>query len=297
MRIVNFGSLNIDHVYRVRTIARPGETVASKSYQVFAGGKGANQSVALARAGVRVWHAGQVGEDGRWLIAKLRAYGVCTEHIHISEAPTGHAIIQVDDCGQNAIVLFAGANHSLRREMIDDVLANFGEGDLLLLQNEVNDIPYIMTCAHRRGMKVCFNPAPFTDEVARYPLQLVSTLVLNETEAAELTGAESPAEALSQLRRRFSDCEIILTCGGDGVLFRSEGAEGRFAAYRVKAVDTTAAGDTFIGYYLAGMVCARPLQERLSWACAAAALCVTRPGAMDSIPSAKEVVEFSTSLC
>ena len=137
MNILNFGSLNIDLVYQVEHIARPGETIASSAHQVFAGGKGANQSAALARAGASVFHAGQVGPDGQWVVDKLAGLGVDVQHIRVGDAPTGQAIIQVDRQGQNSIVLFAGANAQIDREAIDATLGHFGRGDLLLLQNEI----------------------------------------------------------------------------------------------------------------------------------------------------------------
>ena len=183
MKILNFGSLNIDLVYQVEHIARPGETIASSAHQVFAGGKGANQSAALARAGARVFHAGQVGPDGQWLVDKLARLDVDVQHIRVGDTPTGHAIIQVDRQGQNSIVLFAGANAQIDQSAIDATLSHFGAGDILLLQNEINDIPYIMAAAAARGLTICLNPAPFGPEVRAYPLELIDLLIVNETEA------------------------------------------------------------------------------------------------------------------
>ena len=180
MNILNFGSLNIDLVYQVEHIARPGETIASSAHQVFAGGKGANQSAALARAGARVFHAGQVGPDGQWLVDKLAGLGVDVQHIRVGDVPTGHAIIQVDRHGQNSIVLFAGANAQINRATIDATLSHFGAGDILLLQNEINDIPYIVAAAAKRGLRICLNPAPCGPEIRDYPLELVHWLVVNQ---------------------------------------------------------------------------------------------------------------------
>ena len=195
MNILNFGSLNIDLVYQVEHIARPGETIASSSHQVFAGGKGANQSAALARAGARVFHAGQVGPDGQWLVDKLAGLGVDVQHIRVGDVPTGHAIIQVDRQGQNSIVLFAGANAQIDRGAIDAALSHFDRGDILLLQNEINDVSYIIASASERGLTICLNPAPFGPEVRAYPLELVDVLIVNETEATGLAGASEPRRA------------------------------------------------------------------------------------------------------
>ena len=285
MKILNFGSLNIDLVYQVEHIARPGETIASSSHQVFAGGKGANQSAALARAGARVFHAGQVGPEGQWLVDKLAGLGVDVQHIRIGDPPTGHAIIQVDRQGQNSIVLFAGANAQIDQAAIDATLSHFGEGDILLLQNEINDIPYIITAAAARGLTICLNPAPFGPEVRAYPLELIDLLIVNETEATGLADASTLA-ALATLCPR---AQIALTLGAAGAQYRSPTEEFDLPAPQIEAVDTTGAGDTFIGYFLQGLTADMTARDAMARAVQAAALCVTRPGAMDSIPAADEL--------
>ena len=285
MKILNLGSLNIDLVYQVEHIARPGETIASSSHQVFAGGKGANQSAALARASASVFHAGQVGPEGQWLVDKLAGLGVDVQHIRFSDIPTGHAIIQVDRHGQNSIVLFAGANAQINRGAIDAALAHFGRGDMLLLQNEINDVAYILTAAAERGLTICLNPAPFGPEVCTYPLERVDLLIVNETEAIGLAGA-STLTALAALCPR---AQIALTLGAAGVQYRSPTEEFHLPAPHVEAVDTTGAGDTFIGYFLQGLAAGMTARESMARAIRAAAVCVTRPGAMDSIPAANEL--------
>ena len=285
MNILNFGSLNIDLVYQVEHIARPGETIASSTHQVFAGGKGANQSAALARAGALVFHAGQVGPEGQWLVDKLAGLGVDVQHIRVGDVPTGHAIIQVDRHGQNSIVLFAGANAQIDRGAIDTALSHFDQGDILLLQNEINDITYIITSASERGLMICLNPAPFGPEVCAYPLKLVDLLIVNETEAIGLAGAST----LAALAVRCPHAQIALTLGAAGAQYCSPTEEFRLPAPQVEAVDTTGAGDTFIGYFLQGLTADMTAREAMTRAMQAAALCVTRPGAMDSIPTADEV--------
>lgn len=285
MNILNFGSLNIDLVYQVEHIARPGETIASSAHQVFAGGKGANQSAALARAGASVFHAGQVGPDGQWVVDKLAGLGVDVQHIRVGDAPTGHAIIQVDRQGQNSIVLFAGANAQVERAAIDDALAHFGGGDMLLLQNEINDVAYILTAAAEQGLTICLNPAPFGPEVGAYPLELVDLLIVNEIEAAGLVGAST----LAALAARCPRAQIALTLGAAGAQYRSPTEEFHLPAPPVEAIDTTGAGDTFIGYLLQGLTAGLTARDAMARAVQAAALCVTRPGAMDSIPAAAEL--------
>lgn len=290
MRVLNFGSLNIDYVYRVPHFVKPGETLSSTSFNVFSGGKGANQSVALAKAKAAVSHAGKVGKEGKWLADKLAGFGVDIESLVISDKPTGHAIIFVNDQGQNSIVLFAGANKEITRDEIKAALDRFTPGDILLLQNEINEIPFLIEDGHARGLKVFFNPAPFDASVARLPLQLVDTLVLNEVEAEGLTGKKNSDAALADLTGRYPQSSILLTLGEEGVLFGSGNTKVRKPAQKVKVVDTTAAGDTFLGYYIAALLTGKTTEECLEIAGRAAAICVSRPGASDSIPVWKEVV-------
>ena len=160
MTILNFGSLIIDHVYQVPHFVRPGETLPATQYRVFAGGKGFNQTVAIARAGLPVSHAGAIGENGRWLLDLLTAEAVDIAGVVVTDVPTGHGIIQVTPQGENAILQYPGANRTITRAHIDRVLARFGRGDLLVLQNEINDIAYLLQRAHTRGVRVVMNPAP-----------------------------------------------------------------------------------------------------------------------------------------
>lgn len=289
MSFLNLGSLNIDRVLRVGRIVHPGETIASTSLAEFAGGKGANQSVALARAGATVAHLGKIGPDGRWLLEKLAAEGIDVQRVSVAARPTGQAMIQVDDVGQNAIVLAGGANQDITESEVDAAIASVAAGSWLLTQNETSAVAHAIERARQRGLLVAFNPAPFDDRVRQYPLEAVDLLCLNETEGAAMTG-ESEAEAIgAALHREFPRCEIVLTLGSAGILRHGPDGIVRCGAPRVEAVDTTAAGDTFIGYYLAGRFAGVGCRENLEFACRGAALCVTRAGAMDSIPRRDEV--------
>ena len=292
MRILNFGSLNIDRVFRVGHIARPGETIGSASLNVFAGGKGANQSVALARAGAQVAHAGKIGGDGKWLLERLNQEKVDTRWIRVGTGATGQAIIQVDDAGQNAIVLLAGANHEVSPGEIDEVLADCPAESWLVVQNETSSVGHAIHSAKARGMRVAFNPAPIDRRVLEYPMSQLDLLCVNETEGEAMAGAGPPEQIVADLAARFAKCEILLTLGSGGVLYRGPVGPMRVAAPQVQAVDTTAAGDTFFGYFLAGRCRDMGLRESLELACRAAALCVTRAGAMDSIPRLDEVLAF-----
>lgn len=289
MTILNFGSLNIDHVYTVEHFVRPGETLSSSQYRQFAGGKGFNQSIALAQAGARLCHAGQVGQEGVWLRDRLARVGVDVTHIGVVEEATGHAIIQVDEEGENAIVLFGGANQSITPATAQRVFADFGPGDLLLLQNEISAMAEILELAGARGLRVIFNPAPMTARVLEYPLQQVDTFIINRVEGQGLTGESQPNQIVDALRTRFPRAAVVLTLGAQGVLYADPEQTLALPAFPVQVADTTAAGDTFIGFFLAAQGAGHAIPDALGLATRAAALCVTRPGAADSIPTLAEV--------
>ncbi|MHB0896331.1 MAG: ribokinase [Spirochaetales bacterium] len=289
MRVLNFGSLNIDYVYRVDNFLKPGETKAAQSLSVFAGGKGLNQSLALARAGADVAHAGKVGAEGAFLVGKLKAAGVDTSRIAISDQANGHAIIQVDDSGRNCILLFGGANKDMDHDFIARSLAGFGVGDILLLQNEISSISAIITAAKSQGMTIAMNPAPFDAEIEKYPLEMIDVFILNEIEAADLAGESDPEQAAARLGKRFPKAKIVVTLGAEGSLCVADGETYRQKAYKVKAVDTTAAGDTFTGYFLAGLIEGMDVGRALDLGAKAASICVTRMGAADSVPLRSEV--------
>jgi len=292
MKVLNFGSLNVDHVYTVDHISRPGETIPAIHYQIFPGGKGANQSVALARAGAHVFHAGKVGPESQWLRERLSADGIDVEMVKVDDEPGGHAIIQVAENGQNSILIFGGANQRLSNAHIDDAFLRFSAGDILLLQNETNGLERLISSGHRRGMRVCLNPAPMTSAVRDLPLDLVDVLLLNECEGAELAGVDHPEQVIDNLSLRYPRMHICLTIGERGVLYHMAGKTISQTAFSVRSVDTTAAGDTFIGYFLAACEDAASPREALLLAAKAAALSVMKAGAMDSIPHRCQVDRF-----
>ena len=290
MKILNFGSLNLDHVYTVDHIVRPGETLSSKGYSLFCGGKGLNQSIALARAGAEVFHAGKIGSDGRILIERLAEAGVNTDNVETVAEASGHAIIQVDAEGENSIVLFGGANQAITKLDAERVIASFSENDILLLQNEISAMPEVLSAASQKGMRVAFNPAPFGTEVMEYPLSDISYFIVNETEGGGMTGESAPRAIAGAMLESFPDSAIILTLGAEGALYVDAEREIMTEATPVTAVDTTAAGDTFIGYFLTLHSQGRGVKECLEIACRAAGICVTRSGAADSIPLRTEVL-------
>jgi len=290
--VLNFGSLNIDHVYEVPHFVEPGETLDSHSYTRHCGGKGLNQSVALARAGAEVFHAGKVGAEGGFLIRYLRDAGVDVHNITLSETPTGHALIQVDSTGENAIILYGGANREIAADDADRVVQRCSGSDVLLLQNEISSTAEIILKAADRGMEVFFNPAPMTEKVFTYPLDTVRWFIVNEIEGAMLSGAERPEDIPAFLLRKYPHARVVLTLGSRGAVYADTEETLEVPAYRVKAVDTTAAGDTFIGYFIASLTGGGDVKAALEEACKAAALCVTRPGAAGSIPDREAVMGF-----
>jgi len=294
MKILNYGSLNIDKVFAVDHIVRPGETINSGMIELFAGGKGANQSVALSRAGLDVWHGGKIGEDGRWLLKILEEAGVRTEYISIYEGSTGHAYIQLSADGNNSIILEGGGNRQITREDIDRTLHFFTPGDYLVLQNEINDIPYIMKQGHSRGMKICLNPAPFEEEIENWPLDLVDTLVVNEIEAKALSREQGGyEEILNALMRKHPEIHIVMTVGADGAYYGCKHDNSFYYSPAPRTpkpvVDTTAAGDTFLGYYLASRIFGFSIEEAMERASRAAAYTISRKGAMHTIPLREEL--------
>ena len=289
MKILNFGSLNIDKVYRVSHFVRPGETISSEGYQCFPGGKGLNQSIAVARAGQKISHAGTVGEDGHFLVKLLQEAGVDTRYVRENGSITGHALIQVSDAGENCIILFQGSNYENEKEFMDEVLQGYGERDILMLQNEINGLEYLLERGKEKGLQILLNPSPMDETLKRMDLSGVSWLMLNEMEGCELTGETKPERIADLLLGRYPDMKIILTLGCEGSLYLDRNRMIRQPCFRVKTVDTTAAGDTFTGYYVAAMVEGKEPEEALRLAAAAAGLAVSRKGASVSIPRRAEV--------
>ena len=288
MKILNFGSLNIDYTYRVDTFVKAGETISASTMQKNIGGKGLNQSVALAKAGAQVYHAGSIGPDGDFLLKYLQENGVNTDHILVGENATGHAIIQLDDKGQNCIIIYGGANTQITTEHIDGVLKCFEAGDVLLLQNEINNGRYIITKAKEKGMTVVLNPSPVTN--LDMPLELVDYFLLNEHEAAALFHQEEISEITKAMRKTYPEAKFVLTLGEEGVIYIDKDTTMKKDAIKTNVVDTTAAGDTFTGFFMATLFENGDVDEALAIATKAASVAISRPGAAESIPYKREIV-------
>ena len=291
MKILNFGSLNLDLVYQIPHFVRAGETLSSTAFNKNVGGKGLNQSVALAKAGAEVYHAGMIGEDGAMLREFLDANGVDTRFVRTIDQPSGHAVIQVIPEGNNCIFLFGGANQCMTKEFIDEVLSFFGEGDFLVLQNEINAIDQIIDAAYEKGMQIVLNPSPIDENLNKLPLEKISWYILNEIEGGELSGETEPGKILDKLTELYPHAKIVLTLGGDGSIYADSEVRIPQEVYKVTAVDTTAAGDTFTGFFFAGMAAGLKPAEALKRASKASSISVTRAGAAASIPTLDEVIE------
>ena len=289
MKILNIGSMNLDMVYQLDHIVQPGETEASYGMNVFLGGKGINQSVAAAKAGAEVYHGGMIGEDGQPFLDACAEFGVDARYIRKVEGKSGHAIIQIDKNAQNSILLFGGANQKLTEEYVDSVLADFAAGDILLLQNEVNLLPYIVDKAWEKGMQIALNPSPFNESLNVVDMGKISIFLLNEVEGGQITGLSEPDAILAKLLETFPGARIVLTLGKDGAVYADARQKHFQPIFPVKAVDTTAAGDTFTGYFLACLCEGMEIPEMLKRSAKASSIAVSRPGAVPSIPWRKEV--------
>ena len=286
--IYNFGSINTDHVYRLGHFPSAGETLAATDYARGLGGKGANQSVALAKAGAAVRHIGAVGEDGLWMIERMQAAGVDCRHVEQGDTPSGHAIINVDSEGENTIVLYPGANRTISPDHITQALSQAQAGDLLVMQNETAHQANTARFAQEQGLKLIYSAAPFEAKAVQEVLPYVWLLLLNAVEAEQLSAA------LGVALQDLPVPHVLVTRGADGAIWYDleAGAQNAIPAFKVSAVDTTGAGDTFAGYLTAALSEGLPQAAAMRLASAASALKVTRAGTADAIPTRAEVDAF-----
>ncbi|KGM47080.1 ribokinase [Pseudooceanicola atlanticus] len=291
MTVWNLGSVNADLVYRLPHLPAPGETLAAKDHQKGLGGKGANMSVAVARAGSRVEHIGAIGADGQWMRDRLGEYGVGVAHLVEAGPVSGHAVIAVDEAGENQIILFPGSNQQIDADGIEAALDGAELGDIAVFQNETNAQVRFADLAKARGLRVVYAAAPFSVEAVRAVLDRIDILVMNAVEAAQLE------EALDLAPEALPVRDVVITLGGDGCRWirPGTGEDRTIAAPRVDVVDTTGAGDTFTGYLLAGLDQGMEMEPALTLAQKAGAVMVTRLGTADVIPKRTEIENFSVS--
>lgn len=287
-KILNFGSLNLDYVYNVPHFVTAGETLSSYNMEVICGGKGLNQSVALARAGAEVFHAGKIGFNGGILEETLKNSNIDTTYLLKDERENGHAIIQVDKSGQNCILLFSGSNGKITKDEVDRIIENFSEGDVIVLQNEISSVPYIIEKAYEKKLFIVLNPSPITDDILSYPIEKVSLLILNEVEGKALTGEDDPDKIIEALHESYKGIKVLLSLGTKGSVFSDGKEKIRKGIFKAKAVDTTAAGDTMLGFFVALLTKGENPENALITATKASAVAVSRKGASPSIPTLEE---------
>ena len=296
MKILNFGSCNIDYVYSLDHIVKLGETETTHKLEIFPGGKGLNQSIAVAKAGVEICHAGCVGCDGDMLTDILSKNGVDISWINKTHEKSGHAVIQVSSEGDNSIFLYPGSNKMVSKEYIDTVLKNFDCGDIVLLQNEISNVDYIVEKAYQKHMCIILNPSPVDDEILRIDFNKLTYIILNEVEAQRISGCDIPEESLNRIKIRYPNLKIMLTLGSKGCIYTDNKCDLYQPAFEVNVADTTAAGDTFTGYFVAELSKGTEYSEILKIASAASAIAVSRNGAAPSIPDKCEVLYSLESL-
>lgn len=285
MKILNFGSCNIDYVYSVDHMVQAGETISAEKMEVFAGGKGLNQSIAAARAGAEVYHAGCIGTDGDFLRDLLKKSGADVTYLKQEDIKNGHAIIQVDTQGENSIVIYKGSNGVITEAYIDEVLSHFTAEDFLLLQNEINNLPYLIRKAAEKGMKIVLNPSPLNETISKIDLNDLYCLILNRVEATGFSNTDSPEGFIADMQERYPNLKIVLTLGKNGAIYADRTQTVFCPAFKVTAVDTTAAGDTFTGYLLSLLTKGADYAKALRLAAAASAIAVSKMGAAPSIPT------------
>ncbi len=291
MKILNFGSLNVDYVYSVDHFVTPGETISSDKRELFCGGKGLNQSVAFARAGADIYHAGNVGNDGEMLTDLLESTGVDVRFVNKCDLPSGHAIIQVNSDGENCIILFDGANGAVTENQINKTLDFFDKGDAIMLQNEINDIDVIVSKAKQKGLITVLNPSPFNKKISAVNLSDIDWLIINETEGKGMSGKTHPDDIVEELLSRYKDIKIVLTLGKDGAMYADKSCRYVQPIINAPVVDTTGAGDTFTGYFFTAVFSGKTPKDALLIASAASSIAVSRKGAAPSIPTMDEVIQ------
>ena len=296
MKILNFGSCNIDYVYSLDHIVGVGETETTYMLETFPGGKGLNQSIAVAKAGGEIFHAGCVGCDSDILTEILLKNSVNISYLSRTDEKNGHAIIQVSDKGENSIFLYPGSNEMITKDYIDIVLKDFGQGDIILLQNEISNVDYIVERAYQKQMCIILNPSPFNEKLNKIDFNMLTYIILNEVEAKAIAGCDIPEENLTCIKNKYKNLKVVLTLGSNGCIYSDSLCEFYQPAFKVNAVDTTAAGDTFTGYFIAGLSRGSNYQTILKMASAASAIAVSRKGAAPSIPDKNEVLSSLENL-
>lgn len=293
MKILNFGSINIDHTYSLPHFVQAGETISSTNFEKNIGGKGLNQSISMAKAGLEVYHAGVISNQEKdFVFNEINKYNIKTDYIKYSNNPNGHAVIQVEESGQNCIILYSGTNGEVTKEYIDEVFNNFEKGDFCVLQNEISNLDYIFKKCSEKEMKIIFNPSPWTEKLKELFKYHIEYILVNEVEAMQISGFKEPEKSLEFFKNTYPNMKVVLTLGKDGVIYQDKENKIHHPIFDIPVVDTTAAGDTFTGYFIYGICNNMDIKDILRLCSAASAIAVSRKGATCSIPLKHEVDEF-----
>lgn len=293
MKVLVYGSINIDLSFYLDHLVKEGETISSNSLIKGAGGKGANQASALGKAfGEKdlVYLAGKTGKDASFILEKLNENNVDTSFVYTS-LYSGQAIIEIDKEGQNSIILYGGGNKEIEKSEIDEVFSHFNKGDYLVLNAEINNLEYIYDSGLKKEMKIVVNPSPLTKDILSLPLEEASIIILNEVEAASITKLDIKDEKsiLSSLREKFPNSEVVLTLGDKGSYYCFKQEVIYQPIFKVDAIDCVGAGDTFLGYFVASRIKGLDAKASLEKASFASSITVQRYGAMDAMPLNTEV--------
>lgn len=294
MKILIYGSVNIDSTFSVKDIVRPGETISCSFSGKAPGGKGANQAFAAGRASdgrFPVFFAGKADEEASFIFEKMKTAGIDCSKVVMSGYGTGTAIIQVAQNGENSILVCGNGNTHIEKEEIDSVLEDFSEGDCIILNAEINNLDYLIDRSAEKGLAIFFNPSPVNEKLKELPLNKATYLVFNEAEGSFFAEKKcnGPQEILEALAEKYPSCRIVLTLGDKGSCVMADGLQTFSEAFKVSAVDTTGCGDTFLGYFAVEVMSGSSIAKALSIASEAASIAATRHGAMNSIPARSEI--------
>lgn len=289
MKVLVFGSLNIDFIYKLEHIVMPNETIKSTTCEVSAGGKGLNQAMAFAKTGLPVYIASNLGKNGQVLADTLSSGNVDISLLNHVDEDSGEAIIQVDENGNNAIIVCGNCNEHITEEYIELVFSHFEKGDILVIQNEINNLDLIINTAKDKGIKLVFNPSPFNHVIKTLPMNKIDYLFINEVEGKQLTGFEDEKSIVKHILKDYQDMKIVLTLGERGAVYADKNEYIYEPAKKVEVVDTVGAGDTFTGYFIYGVESGKTIKESLQMAAIASSIVIGRHGAGNSIPTLNEV--------
>lgn len=289
MNIINIGSLNIEHVLQLPRFPSSQDRLYCRHYQRLPGGKGYYQSVAMARAGAKVWHIGFIGPDGHFLRDSLKHNNVDVRYVHKTQTPTGQEHISITpDCHMTK-VRYMGANACFEPHFLDCLFKQLQEKQLVLVQNEVNDIPKVFEQIKSYNLNLTFHPAPYSEDIKDYPLHMVDTLIFNLNTGQKLSNEQEPEKILKSLLAKYPNTALVLTLGAKGAWYVDNHQKIKVPGDPVMAIDESQAGNTFVGYFLAQKSQDNPIESCIKFACRASALCVSREGKSATIPYLTEI--------